>query len=151
MIPTDTLPTAAHDNTSHSRKEDATDWYAKAQDCGKTTQVATCSNDGRAPASKPERCWYIELLYHVQPCTLPPWWIKTHCLTHLRWGTHQAWNRGVELNMRATPTKQNLRRVSTSRHQYIPGRNRLCETVEWSRRRRGAHKCTVVPSSSQPA
>jgi hypothetical protein len=39
--------------------------------------------------------------------------------------THHAWNSGVELNMRATPTMQNLRTTSTRRHQNSSGRNRL--------------------------
>jgi hypothetical protein len=42
--------------------------------------------------------------------------------------THHAWNRGVELNMRATPTMQNFRSVSTIRHQNSSGRKRLTNT-----------------------
>ena len=36
--------------------------------------------------------------------------------------TYQAWNRGLELNMRATDTSHSFRSVSTRRHQYSSGR-----------------------------
>jgi hypothetical protein len=59
------------------------------------------------------------------------------------YATHHAWNSGVELNMRATPTMQNLRRTSTRRHQYSSGRNKLGKRREGGAKRNGRGGCPV--------
>jgi hypothetical protein len=64
--------------------------------------------------------------------------------------THHAWNKGVEENMRATPTMQNLRRVSTRRHQNSSGRNRLRHSNSVKQRVQPGQTQTTARKAAKP-